>query len=135
MSHICKFNLRDTISHSPTPLNYQKSFYITHNFHHTITSTLASVVESQLPPESPLVIFNDTELDTERDFSNSSILGRLPLRFLGKDSVSLYPDTPIGFLVSRRVYSTITLFLALHKIMPILGWSSLWRNRSSTADK
>jgi len=52
---------------------------------------------------------------------------------LGSDFVISYSDTPIGLLMSLKLYSASILFFDLHKISPIVGLSVSVFNRSSTA--
>jgi nicotinamidase-related amidase len=56
--------------------------------------------------------------------SNSSIVGRLLFNFSGRLSASRYSDMPMGLLMSRKVYSAMKRSRVLHRIIPMLGWSS-----------
>src|SRR3990172_875339 len=66
-----------------------------------------------------------TLLPTPSSFDNSassaSIVGSFPCSFFGRASVNLYPETPMGFLVSRRAYSAMSLFFVLQRMIPMLG--------------
>jgi hypothetical protein len=42
-------------------------------------------------------------------------------------------ETPMGAAYPRSAYSATTLFLVLHRMSPMVGLSSAWRRRSSTA--
>ena len=63
----------------------------------------------------------------ESSASSSLIVGRLPRRFLGRDSTSLVsqPATPIGLWMSRRAYSAISRFLSRQRIRPRVGLERL----------
>jgi hypothetical protein len=55
--------------------------------------------------------------------------------FSGRFSVIRYSAGPIGFVMSRSVYSASTLFFYLDKINPIDGWSVECFSKLSTAER
>src|SRR4029077_20940723 len=69
--------------------------------------------------------------------SSSCTVGRLPLRSSGSFSTIFVsqPATPIGFFRSRNAYSTTILSFERHSRRPMVGLSSGWRRRSSTAER
>ena len=61
--------------------------------------------------------------------------GQVGLKLLWKLGRHAIRRDAQGLALSRSAYSTITSFLPLHRISPIVGVSAGWRNRSSTADR
>src|SRR5262249_59209069 len=66
-----------------------------------------------------------------------SIEGRLDASSLGRERVICVSHcaTPMGFWKSRRAYSTTRRLLERQSSNPMVGLSSGWRKRSSTAER